>query len=54
MRKIIGHLIIYGTIFFVNLLITCQHYYYAKYMLLASLIWLIFFKLLLYREVLKF
>ena len=29
-------------LFFGNLLITFRHYYYAKYMFLTSLIWLIF------------
>ena len=55
MKKKIGHLFIYGKfIFFGNLLITFRHYYYAKYVFLTSLIWLIFFIFLLHREVLKF
>ena len=49
-----GYLIIYGTIFFENFLITSQNYYYAKYLFLTSLIWLIHLRFLLYRKVLKF
>ena len=37
-----------------NLLITFWDYHYAKYMFLTSLVWLIVFRLFLYREVLKF
>ena len=40
--------------FFRNLSITFRYYYYVKYIFLASLIWLIFFKFLFYREVLEF
>ena len=32
------------------LLITFRHFYYGKYMFLTSLIWIIFFRFLLYRE----
>ena len=54
-KKVIGYLIIYRKIiFFCNLLIPFRHYYYAKYMFLTSLMWLIFFTFLLYREVLNF
>ena len=43
-KRRIGHLIIYQTIFFVdNLLMTFQHFYYAKNIFLESLIWFIFF-----------
>ena len=41
--------------FFSNFLITFRHYYYyAKYMFLISVTWLIFFRFFSYREVLKF
>ena len=40
--------------FFTNFLIASRHYYYAKQIFLTFLIWLIFFRFLLYREVLKF
>ena len=35
--KKLGHLIIYGKIFFFGNLITFRHYYYEKYMFLTSL-----------------
>ena len=38
--------------FFSNVLIS--HFFYAKHMFLSSLIWLIFFRFLLYYELLKF
>ena len=53
-NSFLSHLIIYGTSVFGNWLITYRHYYYAKYIFRTSLIWLILFRFLSYREVLKF
>ena len=54
-EKRMGYLIIHRTIIlFANFLIIFRHYYYAKWMFLTSLTWVIFFKFLLYREILKF
>ena len=51
MEKRIGHLVIYSTIIvFGNLLITFWYYYYGKYMFLTSIMKLIIFRFLLYRE----
>ena len=54
MKERIRHLIIYRIIFVGDLLITFWHYYYAKYMFLTFLMWLVFSRFLLSREVLKF
>ena len=47
-------LLFMGQFFFRNFLIIFRHYYYAKYICLTSLIWLIFFIFSLCREILKF
>ena len=41
-------------LFCADLLITFPHYYYAKSIILASIIWMIFFRVLFYRKVLNF